>query len=178
VAEFRDVTPTIDGEQLRFRCPQCSREYNWSATQVMNLYDESVADYCDHCGVGMRVWKPNSGGNVPAAPRAPSADNASPDNAAAFSKLHMNELRQSAPATHEFKVLPFIGQSRGTLSASDVAIQLETTIRQQVAQGWEFYQLADVNIEVQPGCLAGLFGAKVQYVRFDQLIFRSRTHQS
>jgi hypothetical protein len=73
----------------------------------------------------------------------------------------------------QYKVVPFIGQSRGSLSAADVADQLERTIKRYASEGWEFYQLSDVNIEVQPGCLAGLFGAKVQYVRFDQLIFRS-----
>lgn len=74
---------------------------------------------------------------------------------------------------YQYKVVPFIGQSRGQLSAADVARQLESTISQHVSDGWEFYQLSDVNIEIQPGCLSGIFGAKVQYVRFDQLIFRS-----
>jgi hypothetical protein len=71
-----------------------------------------------------------------------------------------------------YKVVPFIGQSRGTVSATDVATQLEGTIHQHASQGWEFCQLSDVNIEVQPGCIAGLLGARVEYVRFDQLIFR------
>lgn len=74
---------------------------------------------------------------------------------------------------YQYKIVPFIGQSRGRLSASDVATQLESVISQHAALGWEFYQLSDVNIEVQPGCIAGLFGASVQYVRFDQLIFRA-----
>src|ERR1051325_2644675 len=74
---------------------------------------------------------------------------------------------------YQYKVIPFIGQSRGGLSATEVARQLETAINEHVAQGWEFYQLSDVNIEVQPGCISGLFGAKVEYVRFDQLIFRA-----
>ncbi|HEY2093902.1 MAG TPA: hypothetical protein VGJ81_18670 [Thermoanaerobaculia bacterium] len=68
--------------------------------------------------------------------------------------------------------MPFIGQSRGTLSSSEVTNQLQTAINQQAAEGWEFCQLSDVNIEVQPGCIAGLFGATVQYQRFDQLIFK------
>lgn len=74
---------------------------------------------------------------------------------------------------YQYKVIPFIGQAKGSLSASDVAKQLEMAISQHVVRGWEFYQLSDVNIEVQPGCLAGLFGAKAQYMRFDQLIFRA-----
>jgi hypothetical protein len=74
---------------------------------------------------------------------------------------------------YEYKVVPFIGQSRGRVSPDEVATQLEAVIRQYVALGWEFYQLSDVNIEVQPGCLAGLLGAKAQYARFDQIIFRA-----
>jgi hypothetical protein len=76
--------------------------------------------------------------------------------------------------SYQYKVVPFIGQSKGSLSASDVARQLESAISQHVSEGWEFYQLADVNIEVKPGCISGLFGAQVQYVRFDQLIFRAQ----
>jgi hypothetical protein len=74
---------------------------------------------------------------------------------------------------YQYKVVPFIGQAKGSLSAAAVAQQLEMVILQYASQGWEFFQLSDVNIEVQPGCLSGLFGAKVQYVRFDQLIFRA-----
>lgn len=77
--------------------------------------------------------------------------------------------------SHNYKVVPFIGRSRGSLSASDVSQQLEAAINQHASGGWEFVQLADVNIEVQPGCLGGLLGAKVEYVRFDQLIFRSES---
>ena len=70
------------------------------------------------------------------------------------------------------KVIPFIGESRGRLSANDVESQLQSVIAQHAAADWEFCQLSDVNIEVQPGCIAGLFGATVHYARFDQIIFR------
>jgi hypothetical protein len=73
----------------------------------------------------------------------------------------------------QYKVVPFIGHTKGSLSAIEVARQLETVIRQHAALGWEFHQLSDVNIEVRPGCISGLFGAKVEYARFDQLIFRA-----
>lgn len=73
----------------------------------------------------------------------------------------------------QYKVVPFRGHAKGGLNATDVAKQLEAIIQQHAAQGWEFCQLSDVNIEVQPGCIAGLFGAEVQYARFDQVIFRA-----
>lgn len=80
--------------------------------------------------------------------------------------------------TYQYKVVPFIGQNRGRLSAHDVATQLESLISRHAAEGWEFYQLSDVNIEVRPGCIAGLFGASAQYIRFDQLIFRATAEPS
>ena len=80
---------------------------------------------------------------------------------------------KAANLEYEYKVIPFIGQSRGGLSAVEVARQLEAVINEHASRGWEFHQMSDVNIEVQPGCIGGLFGAKVQYVRFDQLIFKA-----
>ncbi|MGH8487500.1 MAG: DUF4177 domain-containing protein [Gammaproteobacteria bacterium] len=76
---------------------------------------------------------------------------------------------------YQYKVVPFIGQIKGSQSAANVATQLESAISQNASQGWELHQVSDVNIEVQPGCLAGLLGGKVAYVRFDQLIFRKST---
>lgn len=73
---------------------------------------------------------------------------------------------------YQYKVVPFIGQIKSNQSAVEVAKQLESAIAQNAAQGWEFCQLSDVNIQIQPGCLAGLLGAKESYARFDQLIFR------
>lgn len=73
---------------------------------------------------------------------------------------------------HRYKVLPFIGRAKGNLSADVVSKQLEDLISAQATEGWEFYQLSNVNIQVTPGCLAGLLGGKESYVRYDQVIFR------
>jgi hypothetical protein len=72
----------------------------------------------------------------------------------------------------QYKVVPFIGRIRGSGTAEEVSKQLQTLIASETRDGWEFSQLGDVNIEVSPGCIAALFGAKVSYVKFDQLIFR------
>ncbi|MHB8521891.1 MAG: DUF4177 domain-containing protein [Limisphaerales bacterium] len=78
---------------------------------------------------------------------------------------------------YEYKVIPFIGKLKsgrfGSLEdAGEVSKQLEAVISQQASQGWEFVTLNDVNIEIKPGCLAGLFGSKTAYMPFDQVIFR------
>jgi hypothetical protein len=75
-------------------------------------------------------------------------------------------------AQYQYTVVPFIGKIKGGQSAGEVAAQLQALIDQHSAQGWELQQVTDVNIEVQPGCLGGLLGAKVAYIRFDQVIFR------
>ena len=73
---------------------------------------------------------------------------------------------------YQYKIVPFIGKIKSGQGAGIAAQQLESVISQYVQAGWEFVQLGDVNIEVQPGCLAGLLGQKAAYVTFDQIIFR------
>lgn len=72
----------------------------------------------------------------------------------------------------KYRVIPFIGKIKSSQSAKDVSDQLEVLINQGAQLGWEFVQINNVNIEVQPGCLAGIFGAKADYVRYDMAVFR------
>lgn len=72
----------------------------------------------------------------------------------------------------QYKVVPFIGKIKSSQSASEVSSQLQAVINAEASQGWELDQVQAVNIEVKPGCLAGLFGAKEVYIKFDQVIFR------
>jgi len=71
-----------------------------------------------------------------------------------------------------YRVVPFIGRIKSSQSASEVSQQLEVAINEGAQQGWEFSHLSSVNIEVKPGCLAGLLGSKSEYVRYDMVIFR------
>lgn len=73
-----------------------------------------------------------------------------------------------------YRVLPFIGKIKGKQTADNVSDQLEELINKGDAEGWEFSQLGNVNIEVQPGCLAALFGAKASYIRYDMAIFKKK----
>lgn len=74
--------------------------------------------------------------------------------------------------SYEYKVVAFMGSTKGGESADVVAGQLTSLINSHATDGWELFQMGDVNIEVKPGCLAGLFGEKVSYIRFDQIVFR------
>ena len=72
----------------------------------------------------------------------------------------------------EYKVVAFMGSTKGSEGADIVASQLTTLINSEATGEWELFQMGDVNIEVSPGCIAGLLGQKVTYMRFDQIVFR------
>ena len=74
-----------------------------------------------------------------------------------------------------YRVMPFIGKINSKQSAADVSDQLESLINEGAKEGWEFDQLNNVNIEVKPGCIAGLFGAKLAYTQFDMVVFKKQT---
>jgi len=74
--------------------------------------------------------------------------------------------------SYEYKVVAFMGSTKGNQGADVVASQLTSLINKEATGGWELFQMGDVNIEVQPGCIAGLLGQKVTYIRFDQIVFR------
>lgn len=74
-----------------------------------------------------------------------------------------------------YQVVPFIGRIKGKQSATEVSNQLEALINEGTKNGLEFVQLGSVNIEVQPGCIASLLGAKANYVRFDMAIFKPKS---
>jgi len=65
-----------------------------------------------------------------------------------------------------------MGKLKSRQTASDVSVQLQSLINQNASQGWELDQIQAVNIEVKPGCLAGVFGAKDVYIKIDQVVFR------
>jgi hypothetical protein len=46
-------------------------------------------------------------------------------------------------------------------NAETVSRQLQSLINQYSQQGWEVHNIAKVDIEVTPGCLASLFGARL-----------------
>jgi hypothetical protein len=73
---------------------------------------------------------------------------------------------------YQYKTVPFIGRVKSGEGPDAVAQQLTIAINAYAKDGWEFVQLGDINIEVKPGCLAGIFGARVSYTRFDQIVFR------
>lgn len=75
---------------------------------------------------------------------------------------------------YEYKAVPFLASvgGRDLKSANQASAQLTDVMNANAVDGWEFYQLEGVSVEVRPGCLAGLFGARAGTLLIDQLIFR------
>lgn len=77
---------------------------------------------------------------------------------------------------YRYKVVPFLSSIKEGASAEQAGNQLQQVIDKTVSAGWELHQVANVNIEIQPGCLGALFGAKAAWVVYNQLIFRREAY--
>jgi hypothetical protein len=58
------------------------------------------------------------------------------------------------------QVPPTINVKARDQSGKEAAIYLEGIANQGAKDGFEFYRVDTVGVVVEPGCLAGLFGAK------------------
>lgn len=72
----------------------------------------------------------------------------------------------------QYRVVPFMSSIREGQSADAAAKQLQAVIDEHTGKGWELDQVANVNLEVRPGCLAAFFGTKSSYIVYNQVIFR------
>jgi hypothetical protein len=50
-------------------------------------------------------------------------------------------------------------RSRSKSKGNEAAGYLQDLVTQIAAQGWAFYPVNSIGVQVQPGCLASLFGA-------------------
>lgn len=80
---------------------------------------------------------------------------------------------QSTKTTqYEYLVIPFQGQLREGGQVAEVSNQLQKVINKYSSEGWNFVAVNNINIQITPGCLSILSGARQSYVTYDQIIFR------
>ncbi len=77
-------------------------------------------------------------------------------------------------SAYEYKVVPFVGRmdTGDQGGAIKVAGQLQKLINDVAAQGWEFYRIDHVQIQVRLKYSGALLRAKVAYIGSDQVVFR------
>jgi hypothetical protein len=57
-------------------------------------------------------------------------------------------------------------------AGNEAAVYLESIANKYSEQGWEFYRVDSVGVNVQPGCLAGAFGGKAVLSTYFVITFR------
>ncbi len=75
---------------------------------------------------------------------------------------------------YEYLTTYFEAKFKGTASAFGVADQFTAFLAQYAQYGYEYFRTDEIPYSVQPGCLAGLLGGKVEYGRVTIATFRKR----
>ena len=64
---------------------------------------------------------------------------------------------------------------RGVEQGQEAAQYLENVVNGQAGQGWDFYRVDTIGVEVSPGCLMSLLGRSSEYNNYYVVSFRKET---
>lgn len=64
--------------------------------------------------------------------------------------------------------IPVSKSQQGTAAAE----YMESVVNEQAAEGWEFYRVDQVGVDVKPGCLSSILGRQSATVTYYVLTFR------
>lgn len=70
------------------------------------------------------------------------------------------------------QIPPNISIEMKTEKGNEAAKYLENIVNKYAEEGWEFYRIDSVGVELQPGCLGALSGKKVQSSLYYVISFR------
>ena len=99
-------------------------------------------------------------------PRSPDEDEEDEDE---------EDEDEGPPSRFVYKMIqmpPNIIVESGTRLRGQAAAYLERIVNEQARMGWEFFRIDQVGIQVNPGCLAGLFGATSNTLIYYVVTFR------
>ena len=71
------------------------------------------------------------------------------------------------------QVPPTISVKSKEYRGSEAAAYMQDIVTQMSREGWEFYRVDPIGVQVQPGCLGSLFGMTVQERTFYVITFRA-----
>jgi hypothetical protein len=63
-------------------------------------------------------------------------------------------------------------QQKRAPSADEVKQVFDEILARELAAGWDYVQLESVPVQLNPGCLAGLFGRKSEIHYYSLAVFR------
>ena len=57
---------------------------------------------------------------------------------------------------------------------NEAAGYMQSVVNSEATEGWEFYRVDSIGVEVRPGCLGGLFGRKAEGSVYHVITFRRK----
>ena len=76
---------------------------------------------------------------------------------------------------YEYKMVqipPNISVQMKAHRGNEAAAYLEGVVNKYALEGWEFQRIDGIGVQVQPGCIDGLFGKKAQHNSYHVITFR------
>ncbi len=70
------------------------------------------------------------------------------------------------------QIPPQVAIGEGSSSRGVAAKYLESVVNEYSELGWEFQRVDAIGVQVNPGCLGGLFGAQTQQFNYYVITFR------
>lgn len=67
---------------------------------------------------------------------------------------------------------PTISVKEKAHKGTEAAAYLESVVNEMAQQDWEFYRVDSIGVQLQPGCLGGLFGQKGSESLYYVITFR------
>lgn len=81
---------------------------------------------------------------------------------------------------HQYKMVqvpPNIEVQSKQHKGNEAAAYLEGVVNSQAKEGWEFYRVDAIGVNVKPGCIAGLLGQKEVLSTYYVVTFRRQPDQ-
>jgi len=82
---------------------------------------------------------------------------------------------------YEYRMLqvpPTISIKMKEAKGQEAAVYLQTIVRENAQDGWEFFRVDTIGVQVKPGCLGSMFGASTATVTSYVITFRRALNQA
>ncbi len=74
------------------------------------------------------------------------------------------------------QIPPNIAISMKAHKGNEAATYLEGIVNEYAADGWEFYRIDSIGVQLQPGCFDALTGKKEEYNQYHVVCFRKEKY--
>ena len=146
-----------------WECNNCGEEH------------EDHFDFCWNCGSGKdgKLAKDQAGFRAMKDEVAESKH--SGENISSY-RTTRRVAKEKGKKSYAYRVVQIpanIQISRKHFQGGEAASYMESVINEHAAQGWEFYRVDQIGVQVNPGCLGALLGREASELKYYVITFRS-----